>query len=124
MDALDEIQASVTTQSVTCDVYRQADSDPYDADMTQVGTVDIALSAPSAQSQVVIEGSMENTSLVGHIVPTTNDWGELEEVVAVNDELRPQNRESRYVVQTKVGIPSELAPELWECGLERANATR
>lgn len=124
MDALDAIHSCLNEQTVTCAVYRQSDDGPYDGDMTQVGTVDVAMSAPSPQAQVVIEGSMEDTSLVGHLVPEYDTSGTLIETIHVNDELRPQNTETRYAVRTKVGVPNELSPELWELGLERANATR
>lgn len=123
MDTLDAIQNSVRDQSVTCNVYRDTDDGPYDSGHTQVDTVAVAFSSPSAQSQVVIEGSFEETSVVGHIVPAYDSDNTLVHTVEVNDELRVSDAQ-RYRVETKVGIPNEIDPELWELGLQRANATR
>jgi hypothetical protein len=123
MDALDAIHDCVDAQAMTCAVYRDTDDGPYDDDLTQVDTVDVAFSSPSAQSQVVIEGSFEETSVVGHIVPAYDTDGALVQSVHVNDELRVSDTQ-RYRVETKVGVPNEVEPELWELGLQRANATR
>ena len=124
MDPLEAITNSVAQQAVTCDVYRNTSNGPYEDATSPVDTAEIAFSAPSAQSQVVIEGSFEETSLVGHIVPEYDGSGALIKPVHVNDELRPQDSEHRYDVRTVVGVPSEVGPELWEIGVMRANASR
>jgi hypothetical protein len=123
MNALDAIHDCVDAQAKTCAVYRDTDDGPYDSDRTQVDTVDVAFSSPSAQSQVVIEGSFEETSVVGHLVPEYDTDGALVHTVEVNDELRVSDAQ-RYRVETKVGVPNEVEPELWELGLQRANETR
>lgn len=124
MDPLKAITNSVTEQAVTCDVYRDTSNGPYEDDTSPVDTAEVAFSAPSAQSQVVIEGSFEETSLVGHVVPEYDNSGTLIKSVQVNDELRPQNSEHRYDVRTVVGVPNEIGPELWEIAVTRANASR
>jgi len=124
MDTLDAIHDSITDQAVWCDVYRDTSDGPYSDDTdTNVNTVKVAFSSPTAQSQVVVEGSFEETSVVGHVVPEYDTDGTLVQSVHVNDELRVDDTH-RYDVTTVVGIPNEIEPELWELGLQRANATR
>lgn len=118
--ALREIQYHVTDQAVTCDIYRADDSDVYDESMSQVGTVEVAISDATSTSQLVVEGMDNEISVVGHVVPTyTNN--SLDDPLRVGDELRPQATAQRYDVQTKVGVPNEIEPELWVLGLDRAS---
>ena len=124
MDGLDAIRNEVHRQSYTCDVRRVTGNGPYDDDTRSVvGTVEVAVSAPSASAQVVQEGSIEETSLVGHIVPETDTDGTLVESVHITDHLDVQNHPQKYVVRTKVGIPDAIDPDLWELALDRANDT-
>jgi len=125
MDALDYIRSAVTEQTITCDVLREDNDSAYSSEPQKVDEVDVAIFAPSASSQVVVEGSGEDTSLSGYVVPETDTDGNMVEYVTVNDMLRPQsNTERLYTVRTKVGRPNELDPDLWELGLERANASQ
>lgn len=124
MDALDAIVASVTDQRITCDVYRDDSTSAYGGDPSKVGTVDVAIFEPSSSSEVVVEGSGQDTSLTGLVVPTHDSNGDLVHDVEVNDELRVQSNEAkRYDVRVKDGVPNELDPDMWRLGLERANAS-
>jgi len=124
MDALEAILGCVNRQAVTCDIYRDTGNGPYDDTLSDTGeTVDIAIFAPNSQSQVVVEGSGQETSFTGHIVPEYDANGNLVDPVRVNDELRPQNTTKRYDVRVKDGVPNEMDPEIWQLGLDRANAS-
>jgi hypothetical protein len=124
MDALDAIRGCLTEQTVTCDIYHPSGDGPYEGDLVDTGeTVDVAIVSPTSQSQLVVEGSGQETSLVGHVVPEYSN-NRLQERVFVNDQLRPHNTGKRYDVRTKDGVPSPLEPELWQLGLERANASQ
>ncbi len=120
--AVREIQLHVTEQAVTCDIYRADDNGVYDESMSSAGTVDVAVSDASGTNQLVDEGMDTEVSMVGHVVPTyTNNT--LDDPLRVGDELRPHPTSQRYDVQTKVGVPNEIEPELWVLGLDRASGT-
>lgn len=123
MDALDYMRTSVTDQSVRCDVRRDQSSDSYSGpDYSTVGEVDVAIFDPSSSSVVVTEGSGEDTSLTGLVVPAYDTDGNLNERVHVNDRLRPQSNTAKlYEVRVKDGLPNEIDPDLWRLGLEHAN---
>jgi hypothetical protein len=125
MDALSFMHADVTAQSVTCDVYRDDGDTSYGSSgASKVGTADVAIYAPESTSEVVVEGSGQETSLTGLVVPERDDAGDLVHNVKVNDELRVQSQpEKRYEVRVKDGFPNELSPELWRLGLDRANSS-
>lgn len=124
MNALDLMLATVDEQAVTCDVYRASSSGAYSDDATKVDTVDIAIFSPTSSSEVVVEGSGQETTMTGLLVPQFDANGDPVEVVQVNDELRLQsNTSKRYDVRVKEGFPNEFDPEVWRCGLNRANAS-
>jgi hypothetical protein len=124
MDALQFLVTDVTDQAVTCDVYRDTSSDAYGGSKTKVDSVDVAIFAPSSSSQVVVEGSGDETSFTGLVVPERDENDDLVESVHVNDELRVQgNTEKRFDVRVKDGVPNDLDPELWRLGLDKANSS-
>jgi hypothetical protein len=126
MDTLDYIHDAITEQAIACDIFRPDDSAAvYDDSLVDTGSsVEIAISDPSSTSVVQTEGVGEDISLVGHVVPQTDQNGQLTEVLHVGDQLVPQSApEKAYDVRTKDGVPNELDPEIWQVGLERANAS-
>jgi len=123
MDALAFMQSTVASESVLMDVYRNTSTGSYDNDKTTVGTVSVAVFAPTSSAEVVTEGSGQDTSLTGLAEPAPNGGDPLP-AVEVNDELRVQsNPEKRYVVKTKDGYPSDIDPELVRLGLEPSNSS-
>jgi len=123
MDALDFMQSTVASESVLMDVYRNTSTGSYDNEKSSVGTVSVAVFAPTSVAQVVTEGSGQDTSLTGLAEPALIDGDPLP-TVKVNDELRMQsNPEKRYVAKTKNGYPSDFDPELVRLGLEHANSS-
>lgn len=123
MDALTFMQADVTSQAVTCNVYDSTSERQYGGGgKTKVDQVDVAIFAPSSSSEVVVEGSGQETSFTGLVVPRYGPDGTLIHHVDVNQELRVAADESkRYEVRVKEGVPNDLDPEIWRLGLERAN---
>jgi len=122
MDALSFMQSTVASVSVPMDVYRNTSTGSYDSDKSSVGTVSVSVFAPTSVSEVVTEGSGQDTSLTGLAEPAPNAGDPLPSV-KVNDELRVQsNPEKRYVVKTKDGYPSDINPELVRLGLEPSNS--
>ena len=121
MDALDYFHSSITEQAVACDVYRSTGGNSYTDDTGHVGVVYIAISDTSAQSETVIEGTDQSVSYIGRYVPSDSPYSNSTVDVYPSDELRLQDSEQRYVVQTKSGRPNDITPELWEVGLDRAN---
>lgn len=127
MDALDYIHNTITEQSVTCDVLRPADdgSTVYDDGFTETGErVNVAVFQPSSSSTVTTEGTGQDVSLTGHLVPSYDKNGDLTVVVEVGDRLRvTDNTAKQYEVRTKDGVPNDLDPEVWQLGLEPANSS-
>lgn len=124
MDALAYMVSDVADHAVTCNVYRDTSSTNYGSDSTKVDEVDVYIFNPSSQSQVVVEGSGQDTSLTGLVVPDYDSNDNLVEHVQVGDELRVKSDESkRYDVAVREAIPSEFELELWRLGLNRANAS-
>jgi hypothetical protein len=124
MDTLDYIHDAITEQAIACDIFRPDDSAAvYDDSLVDTGSsVEIAISDPSSTSVVQTEGVGEDISLVGHVVPQTDQNGQLTEVLHIGDQLVPQSApEKAYNVRTKDGVPNELDPEIWQLGLERSN---
>lgn len=122
MDAIDYIQSRVNDQAVTCDVLSDTESASYSDDVTQVGTVEIAVYAPSSAAEMVPAGIEESTSFTGLVVPQRDGNGDLVNDTAVGDTLRVQsNTAIQYEVMTRDGVPNELDPHLWVLGLDRAN---
>lgn len=122
---LDEMRIAVEEQSVTCDIYRSSSSGAYSNQSATGDTVDIAIFSPTSSSEIVVEGSGQETSMTGLIVPQYDANDNLVETVQVNDELRLQSDGSkRYDVKVKEGHPNEIDPELWRLGLDRANASQ
>ncbi len=123
MDAVSLMQSTVASESVLMDVYRNTSTGSYDSSKSSVGTVNVAVFSPTSSSQVVTEGSGQDTSLVGLAEPVYTD-GELLPAVEISDELRVQSSpEKRYVVKTKDGYPNDLDAELVRLGLEPANSS-
>jgi len=123
MDALDFMQATVDSESMLMGVYRNTSNNSYDSSKSSVGTVSVAVFAPTSSSEVVTEGSGQDTSLVGLCEPAHSN-GDLLPAVQVNDELRVQaNPEKRYLVKTKDGYPNDLDAELVRLGLEPSNSS-
>lgn len=123
MQALSFMQSTVAAESVLMDVYRNPSTGSYDSDRTPVGTVSVAVFAPTSASEVVTESSQQDTSLTGLAEPVPTNGDPLP-AVQVNDELRVQsNPEKRYVVKTKDGYPSDIDPELVRLGLEPSNSS-
>jgi len=124
MDALQFMQSSVATESVLMDVYRNTSTGSYDNSKSAVGTVSVAVFAPTSSAQVVTEASQQNTSLVGLADPDPSGTDPLSDV-QVNDELRVQDSpEKRYTVKTKDGYPNDLNTELVRLGLEPSNSSQ
>jgi hypothetical protein len=123
MDAVDYIRTDVNEQAETCDVLRDTSSHSYDGeDDSKADEVDVAIFAPNSNATVVVEGTDDDTSLTGLVVPDEQSDGSITHHVQVGDVLRPQtNTAKRYNVRVKDGIPNDLAPELFRLGLEHAN---
>lgn len=121
---LDEMRIVVEEQSVTCDIYRSSSSGAYSNSAATGDTVDVAIFAPTSSSEIVVEGSGQETSMTGLLIPQYDATASLVETVEVNDELRLQSDGSkRYDVRVKEGHPNEIDPELWRLGLDRANVS-
>lgn len=124
MDTLNYVTASVRENSRRFDVYRGQGS-TYNGSTEKVDAVDAWVFDPTSTSISVVEGTDEDTSLTGLVVPSYDADGGLVERVHVNDELRLQsNTAKRYLVATKDGVPNELDPELWRLGLSHANSSQ
>jgi len=123
MDAVDYFHSSVTEQADAFDVYRSGGGNSYTDSESKVGVAYIAISDVSAQFEVVTEGSDESVSYIGRYVPSDSTHSNSTVDVYPNDELRRQNGEQRYVVQTKAGRPNDITPEMWALGLDRANTS-
>lgn len=124
MDALAYIHDDVSRQAVTCEIWRDQSDGPYDDSLSDTGeTVDVAIFSPTSQSQVVAEGSGQEATFVGVLVPEEGRDGTLQDPVRLNDQLRPVGSARRYDVRTKDGVPNDLNPELWQLGLDRANSS-
>lgn len=124
MDALAYIHNDLSQQAVVCEILRPTDSDSvYDGDLTETDeTVEVAIFQPSSSSTVTTEGTDQDTSLTGHIVPQYDTTDTLDTVVHVGDRLRVRaNPAKRYEVRTKDGVPNDIDPELFRVGLEPAN---
>lgn len=123
MDAVSLMQSTVDRESVLMDVYRNTSTGSYDTSKSSVGTVNVAVFSPTSSSQMVTEGSGQDTSLVGLAEPVYTG-GDLLPAVEVNDELRIQSQsEKRYIVKTKDGYPNDIDAELVRLGLEPANSS-
>ncbi len=124
MDALSYIQSDIEEQSVACDVLRDDGGGYNGGNYSKVDTIDVAIHSPSSSSEVVVEGSGEETSLTGKVVPDYDSNGNLLSHVQVNDRLRPQEHSGKlYEVRVKDGVPNELNPDIWRLGLEHANSS-
>lgn len=124
MDALAYIHDDVSRQAVTCAIWRDTSDGPYDDSLSDTGeTVDVAISSPTSQQQVVAEGSGQEATFVGVLVPEEGRDGTLQDPVRLNDQLRPVGSARRYDVRTKDGVPNDLNPEIWQLGLDRANSS-
>lgn len=125
MDPVDYIRSRVEDEADTYDIYRVDDSGPYNSDPSDTGNDgDIWVFSPTSSGQVVTEGTDQETSFTGLMVPQTDNNGNLKEVVEIGDELRLQsNSQRRYEVRTKDGLHDNVDPDLWQFGLERANAS-
>lgn len=124
MDATAFIQSDVTALADTFDVYRVDDNDTSSAydngTFTDTGVdVHVRVHSPSSQQQVVAEGSGQETSYTGFLVPEYDVDGNLAHNVEVNDQLRMNGK--RYDVVVKDGIPNDHDPEIWRLGLDKAN---
>lgn len=126
MDALDYIRTDVKRQSVQCTVFNPDDgSTAYNDGFTDTGeTIPVAIFQSSSSSQVTTEGTGQDTSLTGHLVPQTDANGDRKTVVTVGDRLQLQsNTAKQYEVRTKDGVPNDIEPELYQLGLEPANSS-
>ena len=118
MRAVDYLLSETKEKETTCSVYRTSGSQSYDSTTENVGETVIWLFDASASSNVVTEGTEEETSFTGMLRPSAD----LQDGVRVGDELQFEGHpERRYEVRTKVGIPTELDPDVWQLGIERAN---
>jgi len=122
MDSVDYFHSAVTEQTVLCDVYRDADGTSYSDDDEQVGQAAVVITDASHTSETVTEGSDESVSYIGRLLPKRAQSSETTVTVQLNDELRHQNGPRQYIVRTKTGRPNDIAPDMWELGLERANS--
>jgi len=122
MDAIDYFNAEITDQSHAVTVHRETGGTSYDASREQVDTVRMSVTDLSAQSSTVTEGTDQDISYRGLLNPHYNTDGELTTVVKVGDELRVADGVRRYRVETKVGRPNDIDPDVWELGLSRANS--
>jgi len=121
MDATALMRDEVAEQAVTCDVLRDDDGTSYGDSKSNVGTVEVSIFDARGSSSVEPAGTEQDTNLAGLVVPEYDASGTLVETVAVADTLRPQSAQQRtYTVRAKVGLPSELDPELWQLSLSRA----
>jgi len=123
MDALKYLRQEVTHQSYEFDVYSPDGGNSYDGGMTDTGnTVEMTVSDMSGTGETVTEGSDQDVSYRGMITPQYDNEGNLRHVTDVNDELRATDSEQRYVVKSKVGLPNDIDPDVWQLGLNRANS--
>lgn len=119
MRTAEYIRQQTRNNARTFRVYRPSTGRSYDGDDEVAGTVDVWVFDASATASVVTEGVDEETSLTGLLRPIDD----LQGGVAVGDEIRLASDESRrYEVETKVGVPTELEPTVWQLGIERANS--
>lgn len=122
MDATAFMQADVAEQAVTCDVFDETGERAYNGPSeSKQDEVDVAIFQPTASALVEIEGSDQEVSLAGLVVPDYDSNGNLVEHVGVNDTIQPQGTQKKYRVETKVGLPNDLSVDLWQLGLNRAN---
>lgn len=118
MLAVDYLLSETKDNETACTVFRTSGSQSYDSTSEDVGETAIWLFDASASSNVVTEGTEEETSFTGMLRPSVD----LQDGVQVADELQFDGHpERRYEVRTKVGIPTELDPDVWQLGIERAN---
>jgi len=122
MDTLTYFNSEITDQSQTFAVYRQTGGTSYDTTREQATTVRLSVTDLSAQSSTVTEGTDQDISYRGLVNPHYDENGQLVDVVQVNDELRHIDGPRRYRVETKVGRPNDIDPDVWELGLRRANS--
>ncbi len=118
MLAVDYLLSETKSNETGCTVYRTTGGQSYDNSAKKVGETAIWLFDASASSNVVTEGTEEETSFTGLLRPSRD----LQDGVQVADELQfDDHPERRYEVRTKVGVPTELDPDVWQLGIERAN---
>lgn len=118
MLAVDYLLSETERNERSCTVYRTSGNQSYDSTTEDVGETAIWLFDASASSNVVTEGTEEETSFTGMLRPSVD----LPNGVHIADELQFDGHpERRYEVRTKVGIPTELDPDVWQLGIERAN---
>jgi len=119
MNAREYIVTDVADRATTCDIYRSDSDGVYNSDYERVGETAVYIFSASSTTTISIEGSGQDTSLVGLTTPSYGRQGKLVHDVEVNDQLRVNDRQ--YRVETKDAIGDELDPQLWQLGLERAN---
>ncbi|TKX83379.1 hypothetical protein EXE43_24565, partial [Halorubrum sp. SS5] len=102
MLAVDYLLSETKINEADCTVYRTAGGRSYDSSDERVGETAIWLFDASASSNVVTEGTEEETSFTGLLRPSCD----LQDGVRVGDELTFDGHpERRYEVRTKVGVP-------------------
>lgn len=112
------IQSRISEDAYTFTVYRTDDNGAYTDSFTEVGQSDILVLDASGSQLAALEGVGQDVSTVGLAIPEDS------ETVQPNDQLRRGENESRrYDVETKVGIPNEFEPVVYQFGLRRANAS-
>ena len=101
-----------------CTIYRSTGDSTYDSDDTEVGETALWLFDSSATSSIVTEGATDDTSFTALLRPERD----IQSGVSIGDELVFDGHpERRYEVRTKVGVPTELDPTVWQLGVDRAN---
>lgn len=117
------LASEVSENAVTYNVYRDTSKRDYGSgELTKVDAVEVWVFDPTSSSQVVVEGSGQETSYIGFAISDFDANGDVVHHVEVNDELRVASDESkRYEVRVKDALPNDTDPELWRMGLERAN---
>lgn len=120
MNAEDYLRSAIGDGTRTFEVWRRGDSGgAYESDFSQVDTVPVHVHSPTSTSQVVTEGSGQETDFTGLVVPDRDASGTVVHHVEVNDQLRADGH--RFDVRVKEGIPNDLDPEYFRLGLARAN---
>lgn len=103
----------------SCTVYREPDGGSYGSSLSDVGETALWLFDANATSSIQVEGADEDTSFTAMLRPSVD----LADGVQVGDEIQFDGHpEKRYVIRTKVGIPTALDPTVWRLGVDRANA--
>lgn len=119
MDSAQYLLKRTRGEERSCTVYREADGGSYDNSVTEVGTTALWLFDASATSSIDVEGAADDASFTAFCRPAVDR----DTTIRVGDEIQfDAHPDRRYVVRTKVGVPTELSPTVWRLGVDRANA--